>query len=157
MKIVNGRENFGNFLEDFEEGMLFLHWPAKTITEYDCHLFSLLTMNQHPLHIDQEYSRETQHKKILVVGTYVFSLVVGQTVRDISGKAIANLSYESIVHHEPVFINDTIRSESRVISTRQSKSKSGRGIVYVETSAFNQSNEMVLSFKRNVLVPCRDA
>ena len=120
--------------------------------ESDNNLFTLLVMNHNPLHIDMNYAESTQHGKILVVGTLVFSLVAGMSVSDISGKAIANLDYESICHHEPVFLNDTVYAETEIIGKRESESKSDRGIIYVETRAFNQNNEMVLSFKRHVLI-----
>src|SRR5262249_31081038 len=82
---------FGRYLDEFLEGDVYRHWPGKTITESDNNLFSLLTMNHHPLHLDARFAAESQHGQRLVVGTLVFSLVVGLTVRDISGRAIANL------------------------------------------------------------------
>ena len=87
-----------------------------------------------------------------MVGTLVFSLAVGITVPDVSGKAIANLGYEDIKHLNPVFINDTIYVRTKVLSKRESKSKNDRGIVYVESIAYNQNGVDVLSFRRNVLV-----
>ena len=151
------RSSFGTYFEEFIVGDIIEHWPGKTITEYDCHLFSLLTMNHHSVHLDSNYAKKTQHGKILVVGTYVFSLVVGQTVRDISGKAIANLEYESVKHSAPVFIGDTIYCETEVLSKRESESKSDRGIIYVETRAKNQNDEQVLVFRRKVLIPKKES
>jgi acyl dehydratase len=146
-------EKFGNYFEDFSEGQKFEHWPGKTITESDNNLFSLLTMNHHPLHIDANYCKDHYPGKILVVGTLVFSLVVGMSVSDISGKAIANLEYENIKHLKPVFIGDTIYANTIVISKRESNTKPDRGIIYVKTEARNQNEEVVLSFRRRVLVP----
>lgn len=148
--------SFGNYFEDFFKDQVFRHPIGKTITESDNNLFSLLTMNHHPVHIDVEYCRKQQHGKILVVGTLVFSLVVGLTVSDISGKAIANLDYEYIKHNKPVFIGDTIHAETKVIETRESKSKPDRGVIYVETIAYNQKGENVLSFRRHVLIPKKE-
>ena len=109
MTIYDARVSYGRYLDEFCVGDVFKHWPGKTITEMDNHLFSLITMNHHPMHIDQNFAyTEHKYKKILVVGTLVLSLVTGMTVRDTSGKAIANLEYESIVHNAPVFIGDTI-------------------------------------------------
>lgn len=142
---------FGNFFEDFEKGAIIKHALSKTIFESDNNLFSLLTMNHHPVHLNADYAEKEHHKKILVVGTLVFSTVVGITVPDISGKAIANLEYESVQHLNPVFVNDTIYASTEVLETTPSK-KGGRGIVYVETTAFNQNNEKVLSFRRKVLI-----
>jgi acyl dehydratase len=154
---MDSKSSFGRYYEEFEAGSIIKHWPGKTVTEYDCHLFSLLTMNHHPVHLDAHYASQTQHGKILVVGTYVFSLVVGQTVRDISGKAIANLDYEKVKHSAPVFIGDTIYSETEILSKMESRSKNDRGIVYVETKAYNQNKEEVLVFRRNVLIPKKES
>ena len=154
--IYDMKESFGNYFEDYEIGDIYRHWPGKTITEGDNNLFSLIVMNHNPLHIDKHYCETTQHKQILVVGTLVFSLVAGMSVSDISGKAIANLDYENISHHEPVFIGDTIYAETEILEKRESRSKSDRGIIYVETKAFNQNGKKVLTFKRNVLIMKKD-
>lgn len=154
--IHDGRESFGGYLEDFKVGDIFKHWPGKTITEMDNHLFCLLTMNHNPIHIDEHYMKEHhQHGKILVNGTYVLSLVVGMSVRDTSGKAIANLEYEKVTHDAPVFQGDTIYAESEVLETRESRSRPDRGIVYIESRAYNQRGEKVLTLRRRFLVPRR--
>ncbi|WP_026706299.1 MaoC family dehydratase [Flavobacterium soli] len=145
--------NLGNYYEDFEKGIVIEHSLSKTIFESDNNLFSLLTMNHHPVHLNLDHVAQHQHGKILVVGTLVFSLVVGMTVPDISGKAIANLEYESVNHLNPVFINDTIYAKTTILDKWESKSKNDRGIVYVETIAYNQNQQAVLSFKRKVLIP----
>ena len=146
----------GMYFEEFEVGQEIKHSFSKTIFESDNNFFSLLTMNHHPVHTNADYASRNQHGKILVVGTLVFSLVVGMTVPDISGKAIANLGYEDIKHLAPTFIGDTIYARTRIISKRESKSKPDRGIVYVETIGYNQRGEDVISFRRNVLVKKRD-
>jgi len=146
------KDKFGSYLEEYQVGDIYRHWPGKTITESDNNLFTLLIMNHNPLHIDKNYCEGTQHKQILVVGTLVFSLVAGMSVSDISGRAIANLDYENIVHNGPVFINDTIYAQTEILSVRDSRSKPDRGILYVETQAFNQKNEKVLTFRRHVLL-----
>ena len=146
---------FGRYFEDFKIGDIYKHYPGKTITESDNNLFSLLTMNHHPVHLDQNYASKSYHGKVLVVGTLVFSLVVGMTVRDVSGLAIANLAYHEINHDGPVFIGDTIYAETEVLDTRISKSKTDRGIVKVITKAYNQRKELILTFSRSVLVPKR--
>ena len=144
--------NLGNYFEDFKKGDVIHHSLSKTIFESDNNFFSLLTMNHHPVHTNIDYAANNQHGKILVVGTLVFSLAVGITVPDISGKAIANLGYENVKHLAPVFVNDTIYCTTEVLDTLPSKSKNDRGIVYVETIATNQHGEKVLSFRRNVLI-----
>ncbi len=146
----------GLYYEDFIEGEEIRHALSKTIFESDNNLFSLITMNHHPLHTNIDYAQKSQHGQILVVGTLVFSLVVGITVPDISGKAIANLGYDDVKHLAPVFINDTLYARTRIISKRESKTKPDRGIVYVETIGYNQKGIDVISFKRNVLVKKRD-
>ena len=144
---------FGRYFEEFEPGALFQHWPGRTINEADDTWFCLLTMNQHPLHIDAHYASRTQHGQRVVVGTLVFSLAVGMSVADISGRAIANLEYEEVKHVGPVFHGDTIYAETRVLEKHESQSKPDRGIVRVETRAFNQREETVLTFRRRVLIP----
>ena len=146
----------GLYFEDFIVGKEIQHTLSKTIFESDNNLFSLLTMNHHPVHTNLDYAQNNEHGKILVVGTLVFSIIVGMTVPDISGKAIANLGYEYIKHLRPVFINDTLYAKTKIISKRESKSKNDRGIVYVETIGYNQKGEDVISFRRNVLIKKRD-
>lgn len=142
----------GHYFEDFEGGQIIKHQLSKTIFESDNNLFCLLTMNHHPLHTNRDFAEKSQHGKILVVGTLVFSLAVGMTVPDISGKAIANLEYEKVEHLGPVFINDTLYVETEVLDVRESKSKPDRGIIYVETTAYNQNRKAVLRFRRRVLI-----
>lgn len=142
----------GRYFEEFKEEEIVEHSLSKTIFESDNNLFSLLTMNYHPVHTNVDYASKNQHGQILVVGTLVFSLVVGMTVPDISGKAIANLGYEDVRHLAPTFIGDTLYARTRIISKRESASKPDRGIVYVETIGYNQRGEDVISFRRNVLI-----
>ena len=151
--IIESRDGFGKYLDEFTVGDIYRHWPGKTITESDNHTFCLLTMNDNPLHTDENYMQSHQHGKILVVGTLVFSLVVGMSVKDTSGKAIANLEYESIRHDGPVFQGDTIYAESEILEVRLSKTKPDRGIVYMETRAFNQKKQKVLTLRRKFLAP----
>ena len=145
----------GLCFEDFIVGEEINHSLSKTIFECDNNFFSLMTMNHHPVHTNIDYAEKNQHGKILVVGTLVFSLAVGITVPDVSGKAIANLGYENVRHLNPVFINDTIYVRTKVLDKRESKSKNDRGVVYVESIAYNQHGVDVLSFRRNVLVKKR--
>ena len=144
---------FGRYFEEFEIGAVMEHEPGKTITESDNNLFCLLTMNHHPVHLDWNYAASQQYGKVLVVGTLVFSVAVGLTVRDISGKAIANLAYHEANHTAPVFIGDTIYARTEVLGKRVSRSNPDRGIVKVKTEVFNQNDEVVLTFSRSVLIP----
>ncbi len=146
---------YGRYFEEFTVGEVIKHWPGRTITEADCTWFALLTMNQHPVHSDAHYAAtQTQHGQRLVLGPLVFSIGIGMTVADVSGKAIANLEIEKITHDAPTFIGDTLYSESTVLATRES-SKGDRGTVTVETRVLNQRGERVMTFKRTALLPTR--
>lgn len=147
--------NIGNYFEDFIVGETIEHSLSKTIFESDNNLFCLLTMNYHPVHTNADYASKQVHGKILVVGPLVFSLVVGITVPDISGKAIANLDYEFIKHLAPSFIGDTLYARTKILDCRESKSKNDRGIVYVETTGYNQDGIDVIQFRRHVLIKKR--
>ena len=149
---------FGRYYEDFEPDDVYRHWPGKTITEYDDHLFCMITMNHHPLHTDAWYAEtQTQFGKNVVVGNLVYSLVLGMSVPDVSGLAIANLEIETLQHKKPTFHGDTIYAETRVLAKLESSSKPDRGIVSVETFGYNQRGEEVCYFKRKVMVPKREA
>ena len=90
------RPRYGRYLEEFEVGAVYKHWPAKTVTESDDHLFCLITMNHHPLHLNDVYASESQQGQNVVVGPLVYSLALGMSVSDVSGKAIANLATEEL-------------------------------------------------------------
>ena len=144
---------FGRYFEDFEPGDVYKHWPGKTITEYDDHLFCMITMNHHPLHTNVWFAEtQTQFGKNVVVGNLVYSLVLGMSVPDVSGAAIANLEVESLQHKRPTFHGDTIYAVTKVTDKRESSSKPDRGIVTVETKAFNQEGKEVCYFRRRVMV-----
>ncbi|MGC2486187.1 MAG: MaoC family dehydratase [Acidimicrobiales bacterium] len=149
---------FGRYLEDFVVGDVYRHWPGKTITEADDHLFCLLTMNHHPLHLDAWFAEhEALQGRNVVVGNLVYSVVLGMGVPDVSGSAIANLEVESLIHRHPTFHGDTIYAESRVLDVSPSQSKSDRGVVTVESKGLNQDGVEVCYFRRKVMVWTRDA
>jgi acyl dehydratase len=150
---ATGARQYGRYLEEFEVGAVYKHWPAKTVTEADDHLFCLLTMNHHPLHINDVYASQSQQGQNVVVGPLVYSLAVGMTVGDVSGKAIANLATEDLSHPSPVFHGDTLYCESEVLEVRPSSSKPDRGVVKVHTRVYKQDGTLVAVFKRAVLVP----
>jgi acyl dehydratase len=144
---------FGRYFEEFEVGDVYRHWPGKTVTEYDDHLFCLITMNHHPLHLDAHYAENnTEFKKNVVVGNYIYSLLLGMSVPDVSGSAIANLEIESLKHVAPTFHGDTIYGETEVLGKVASASKPDRGVVAVETRGRNQDGTLVCTFRRKVLV-----
>jgi acyl dehydratase len=154
---ASGARRYGRYLEEFEVGDVYKHWPAKTVTEADDHMFCLLTMNHHPLHINDVYAGESQQGQNVVVGPLVYSLALGMSVGDVSGKAIANLATEELTHPAPVFHGDTLFCESEVLDVRPSQSKQDRGIVRVHTRVYKQDGTLVAEFKRAVLVPRQEA
>lgn len=143
------------YLEDFTIGEVIGHWPGRTIRDFDNMWFTLLTMNSNPLHFDEHYASQTQHGRCLVNGVLVFAIVVGMSVKDVSENCIANLEYESVKHLGPTFHGDTIYAESEILEVILSRSKPDRGILYLETRAWNQKREPVLQFRRKVLMPRR--
>jgi acyl dehydratase len=152
---ASGAHPYGRYLEEFEVGDVYKHWPAKTVTEADDHLFCLITMNHHPLHINDVYASGSQQGRNVVVGPLIYSLALGMSVSDVSGKAIANLATEELSHPAPVFHGDTLFVESEVLEKKESRSKPDRGTVKVHTRVYNQHGALVAEFKRLVLVPRR--
>jgi acyl dehydratase len=145
----------GNYLEDFHTGQEFKHWPGRTITEFDNTWFTLMTMNTNPLHFDAAFAATSQHGQRLVNGLLVIALITGMSVKDISENAIANVEYESIRHTALTFHGDTLYAETTVLEVTPSRSRSDRGIVYVETLGRNQHRQQVLTLRRRVLIPRR--
>src|SRR3954464_507836 len=142
---------FGRNFEDFEVGDVYRHWPGKTITEYDDHLFCMITMNHHPLHTNDWYAERSPQGRNVVVGNLVYSLVLGMSVPDVSGAAIANLEVETLKHAKPTFHGDTIYAVTKVLAKNET-SDGRRGIVTVETKGVNQRSEEVCYFRRRVMV-----
>src|SRR5947209_7735137 len=147
---------FGRYFEDFEVGDGYKHWPGQTVTEYAQRLFCIVTLTPPPLPTNAHYAEtSTQFKRNVVVGNLVYSLALGMSVPDVSGKAIANLEVESLKHTAPMFHGDTLYAETKVLDKRESSSKPDRGVVTVETRGYNQDGVEVLSFRRKVMVPRR--
>ena len=149
------RESFGRYFEDFEVGDIYEHRPGRTITESDNTWFTLLTMNQHPIHFDKEYARHSEFGQPLVNSTFSLSLVAGMSVSDTSQKAIANLGWTDISLTAPVFVGDTIYAESEVLEKRESRSRPTQGIVRIATRGLKADGTVFMSFERNMLVPKR--
>lgn len=147
------RESFGRYFEDFLVGDIYEHRPGKTITDYENHQFTLMTMNNHPIHFDVIFASDSEFKRNLVVSPYTLALLIGMSVTDVSYKAIANLGMEEVRFLAPVFAGDTLFGESEVLAKRVSKSRPTQGIVSVRTIGRNQDGNMVCSFVRNVLIP----
>jgi itaconyl-CoA hydratase len=149
------REGVGRLYEDFVVGDVYEHRPGRTITETDNVWFTLMTMNQHPLHFDHAYWAQTEFGKPLVNSCLTLSIVVGLSVRDVSQKAIGNLGWNDIKLMAPVFVGDTITAESEVLAKRESGSRPTQGIVTVLTRGQKQDGTVFISFERTVLVPKR--
>ena len=147
------RESYGRYFEEFQVGDIYEHRPGRTITETENTWFTLLTMNQHPLHFDQEYGGKTEFGKVLVNSCLTISLVTGMSVSDISQKTIANLGWDKVRLSGPVFVGDTLYAESKVLSKRESNSRPNQGIVSVETQGIKQDGTAVISFERSMLIP----
>lgn len=145
----------GRLYEDFNIGDVYEHHPGRTISQQDNAWFSLLTMNTHPLHFDEEYAKGTEFGKPLISSPLTLAIIVGMSVSDVSEKAIANLGWKEIALVAPVFPGDTLYAESEVLDKRGSKSRPHAGVVTVKTTGRNQHRKDVCIFERSMLVPKR--
>lgn len=151
------RESFGRYYDDFTVGDVYEHRPGRTITQADNTWFTLLTMNTHPLHFDEEYARTSEFGRCIVASPLTVAMMVGMSVTDVSQKAIANLGWREIRMTAPLYAGDTLYAESEVIAKRESRSRPTAGLVTVRTTGLNQDGVAVCSFERTVLVPKRGA
>ena len=149
------RESFGRCFEDFEVGAVYEHRPGRTISEADNTWFTLLTMNQHPLHFDAAYAAKSEFGRPVVNSALTLAIVTGMSVSDISQKAVANLGWDKIRLTAPVFAGDTVYAESEVLSMRESKSRPNHGVVTVRTTGRKADGTAFMTFERTVLVPKR--
>jgi len=146
------RETFGRYFEDFHVGDVYQHRPGRTVTQYDNISFTLLTMNTHPLHFDEEYAKHSEFGRCIVCSPLTVALMVGMSVTDVSQKAIANLGWTDIKLTHPLFAGDTLYAESEVLDKRESKSRPGAGLVSVKTIGLNQNRVKVCEFIRTMLI-----
>lgn len=149
------RESYGRYLEDFTVGDVYEHRPGRSITESDNTWFTLLTMNQHPLHFDREYGAKSEFGQVLVNSCLTLSVITGMSVSDVSQKTVANLGWNDVKLTGPVFIGDTLYAESEVLAVRESKSRPTQGIVTIRTRGLKQDGTEVISFERAMLIPKR--
>lgn len=150
-------ERFGRYLEEFHVGDVYRHWPGRTITQAEDHLFCMLTMAASPVHVDAHFAQTTMEGgKNLVVGTFVYAALLGMSVPDTSGKAIAALGTERLRHVAPLHHGDTLYAESSVLEARPSSSRPNSGVVTIETRGYNQDKTLVCEFRRSFLVPRRE-
>ena len=148
----------GKYFDEWAIGDTLTHDIRRTVTETDNLLFTVMTHNPQPLHLDIEAAKASEFGQILVNGTFTFSLMVGLSVGDTTlGTLVANLGYDKLVMPKPVFIGDTLRAESEVISLKESKSRPNAGIVTFVHRAYNQAGTLVASCKRSGLQHKRPA
>jgi acyl dehydratase len=142
----------GKFYDELEPGMRIRHPLGRTVTEMDNVLFSTLTMNPQPLHLNEDFASQSVFGKRIVNGIFTLGLVVGLSVADLTeGTIVANLSYENVAHPRPVFHGDTIYAETEVLSMRDSQSNPERGVVHLKQAGLNQHGQVVLELERTVL------
>jgi len=146
------RESFGRYYEDFKVGDVYEHRPGRTVTQTENIWFTLLTMNKHPMHFDEEYAKHSEFGQCIVASPFTLAVLVGMTVSDVSQKAIANLGWTDIKMTHPVFAGDTLYAETEVLSKRESGSRPNAGLVTVRTAGNNQRGEVVCTFDRTILV-----
>lgn len=146
---------YGRYYEDFTVGDIYEHRPGRTLTETDNIHFSLMTMNLHPLHCDGAYAAQSEFGRMLVNSGFTLAVVLGMSVADVSGKAIANLGWTDIRLTGPVFPGDTIYAASEVLSKRESAKRPTQGVVTVRTTGKKADGAVFMTFERSVLVPKR--
>ncbi len=149
------RAEIGLYYEDFVKGDVYEHRPGRTITDADNIQFSLLTMNLHPMHCDANFAATSEFGKPLVNSGLTLAIVLGMTVPEVSGQAVANLGWKDIDLTAPVFPGDTIYAESEILEKRESKSRPGQGIVTVRTTGTKQDGTVFMTFVRSALVHSR--
>ena len=143
----------GKFFDEWQIGETITHEIRRTVTETDNLLFSTMTHNPQPLHLDAEAAKASEFGQILVNGTFTFSLMVGLSVGDTTlGTLVANLGYDKLVMPKPVFIGDTLRAETEVNGLKESKSRPGSGIVTFLHRCINQRDEVVCQCERAALI-----
>jgi len=148
----------GRYFDELTVGMRIQHSVGRTVTEMDNVLFSALTMNPQPLHLNEDFASRTSFGQRIVNGIFTMGLVVGLTVAELTeGTIVANLSYERVTHPRPVFHGDTIYVETEVLEKRDSASKPDRGLVRLRHTGKNQAGAVVIELERTVLFLKRPA
>ena len=148
----------GRYFDEWTVGDRMTHQPGRTVTETDNLMFSAMTHNMQPLHLDAEYARASEFGQILVNSTFTFSLAVGLSIADTTvGTLVANLGFDKVVTPKPTFIGDTLTCHTEVVEKRESKSRPGQGIVVFKHELTNQRGEIALSMLRTVLMKSKPA
>ena len=148
----------GRFFDEWTVGDRITHQPSRTVTETDNLMFSAMTHNMQPLHLDAEFAKKSEFGQILVNSTFTFSLAVGLSIADTTvGTLVANLGFDKVVTPKPTFIGDTLTCTSEVVEMRESKSRPSQGIVVFRHELTNQRGEVALSCLRSVLLKKKEA
>lgn len=148
----------GKYYEELEVGQVFHHLPARTVTETDNVMFTTMTMNPQPLHLDYQFATQTEFGRPLVNSIFTLGLLVGLSVSETTlGTTVGNLGFEEVRFPKPVFVGDTLRAETTILDRRISKSKPEWGIVTFEHRAYNQHDELVASCRRAAMMTRRSA
>lgn len=148
----------GRFFDEWTVGDRITHQPSRTVTETDNLMFSAMTHNMQPLHLDAEFAKKSEFGQILVNSTFTFSLAVGLSIADTTvGTLVANLGFDKVVTPKPTFIGDTLTCTSEVVEMRESKSRPSQGIVVFRHELTNQRGEVALSCLRSVLLKKKSA
>jgi len=143
----------GLTFDEFQVGQVFSHQPGRTVTETDNLLFSALTLNPQPLHLDAEFAKTSHFGQRLVNSIFTLGLVVGQSVGDTTlGTTVGNLGFEKVEFPKPVFIGDTVTAQTEVLEKRESKSRPEWGIVVFEHRGVNQRGEVVALCRRSAMM-----
>lgn len=143
----------GRFFDEWQVGDRITHQPSRTVTETDNLLFSTMTHNVQPLHLDAEAARASEFGQILVNSTFTFSLAVGLSIADTTvGTIVANLGFDKVVTPKPTFIGDTLTCHTSVLEKKESKSRPNAGIVVFGHELTNQRGETVLTCTRTVML-----
>ena len=139
----------GLYFEEFEPGRIYRHPFTRTVTEMDNVLFTSLTMNMQPLHLDEEFAKQTIHGRRVVNSLFTVALIGAFQVPELTmGTTLGNLGYEKITFPRPVFHGDTLRGETTILSKRESKSRTDSGIVWFEHRGYNQDDVLVMTCTR---------
>jgi acyl dehydratase len=146
----------GRYFDEWTVGDKIVHQPSRTVTETDNLMFSAMTHNMQPLHLDAEYAKASEFGQILVNSTFTFSLAVGLSIADTTvGTLIANLGFDKVVTPKPTFIGDTLTCATEVVEMRPSRSRPGQGILTFKHELTNQRGEIALTCLRTVLLQSR--
>ena len=143
----------GRYFDEWQVGDRVSHSITRTVTETDNLLISTLTHNPQPMHLDKELAAKSEFKQPIVNSVFTFGLMIGVSVADTTlGTLVANLGYDKMIFPNPVFVGDTLRSESECIAVRESKSRPNAGIVTWAHRSFNQRDELVCECTRTALL-----